>query len=673
MPALPRLRTGLFERLSAQLRFVPPEAARRQLVRAEGLADEVFADLNPVARATGSGGGRGRGESATRVSAVPSAASVGERYYPGAWVVARLTGYTGADIGRLAAEGEMIPGAALLGDVCAYIEHLSEAAQVTAGEVLEDVEAAAPARRLGLRRGRPGGTGAPARKGGGAESERETVLTSGELCRRWNVSRRTLERLRALGLYARRVRPAAPAAGAGKTGAARRRGFSTLAYSARVVAAFERARGAGVAPGAGTEGGVPQRKTRGVRALSPEQVEAVIERARGAGHRRDAGERGAGSIAAFCRIEAATLAEQVPGLSGETIRRIVREHEERTGEELFPLRGGAGGAGAGTGRGDRAGAASRTSVHRSGVRTRVASLKRAVELFMRAHPEHAGEHPLLVREDAAEVLLAPVSVREGLRGAWPRGAAELLGEARLSSATPAEARMEAQRGFAYELLLHEARRLARVVTPKSARVKERLDELETMLRWATLLKSELVRGQLGLIARSADAAIAAAGGGGARAAMTRLEDLPGPLMDEALGLALAAVIEAVERFDPFKGGRVAAPVGIALSRVLTPWAREVVASGRAARLSEGSQGLGAREHARRVLADPLGNMHPWSMPVGLSRGVEETIERMDAGSVERRVMEARLGLAGVHPLRVAEAARRLGLTPARVRRVRMPA
>ena len=66
-------------------------------------------------------------------------------------------------------------------------------------------------------------------------------------------------------------------------------------------------------------------------------------------------------------------------------------------------------------------------------------------------------------------------------------------------------------------------------------------------------------------------------------------------------------------------------------------------------------------------------MHPWSVLVGLSRGMEETIERMDAGSVERRVMEARLGLAGVHPLRVAEAARRLGLTPARVRRVRMPA
>jgi len=150
MPRLSRLTNESLARLAEELRFAPPPALERDIARAEDLA----AELDP------------------------------EQWYPEDWVVFRITGYRPE-----LDEPATILGSALLADLSAFVERLSEPAK-------PDADA-------------PG------------------LIALDDLCARWGVSARTIARMRKTGLIARRARTKA--------------GQPVLVFREEVVDRFERA------------------------------------------------------------------------------------------------------------------------------------------------------------------------------------------------------------------------------------------------------------------------------------------------------------------------------------------------------------------------------------------------------------------------------------------------
>jgi transposase len=158
MPRLSALRLAALADLAEQLRFVPRKAVVRQLERAVELAG----DIEP------------------------------ERNYPEDWVIERITGYR-PDLDGPAT----LVGAALVGDLSAFVERVSDAARLTASDL--------PRGTLGVE----------------------------ALAERWRVSRRTVERYRRHGLVAHRARD--------------ERNVTTLVFTPLAIERFEAARGPALA------------------------------------------------------------------------------------------------------------------------------------------------------------------------------------------------------------------------------------------------------------------------------------------------------------------------------------------------------------------------------------------------------------------------------------------
>jgi len=156
MPRLTRLRVGALEDLAGQLRFAPRRRIIAQLGAARALADEI----DP------------------------------ERTYPEDWVVYRITGFRPET-----EDPALLVGEALRGDLSAFVERVSDRAELTAADLPE-------------------------------------FLTIDELAARWGVNRKTLERARRRGLIAQRYRDES-------------RGVR-LAFPVESVEAYERRHGEGV-------------------------------------------------------------------------------------------------------------------------------------------------------------------------------------------------------------------------------------------------------------------------------------------------------------------------------------------------------------------------------------------------------------------------------------------
>jgi hypothetical protein len=316
----------------------------------------------------------------------------------------------------------------------------------------------------------------------------------------------------------------------------------------------------------------------------------------------------------------------------------------------------------------------------------------------RSHPIIS---PVFERDDAEEVLLGAGAVAAGLRPDWPTSASELLREARAQQAPDAHA--EQQRAAAYRYLLWrshvEIRALASLsTTSRAAKARtpgrgpragvgakgglaRRVEQIETWLTWASRLKCELVRSQLGLIVRTIDVSLSEQAaesrqrGQPARARAASIEAIGDERAREVINVALAAAIEGVERFDPFQGGRLAAPVGLAVGRAVGRW---VAAHGdRAARkgapplpLPATGRSVGASE-GRPLLDDLATRMHPWQAWIEPPPGTRERTRQLPPDDPARRVMEMRWGWTadGAHPRSAAEVGFALGMRPMRVRMI----
>lgn len=549
MPALPRLTTGPMRALAERLRrYVPPEAARRQLIRAEALAEEVMRDLYAPA--------------GTRTTDSAQAGAPDDRAYPFAWVQWRITGYREPDwpstslradataeplstelttIDRDTDDGSdpegVILAPALLTDLAALIEHLSVAAELTEPALPNDTGDATPTTRLRGRQPKPVSRRRALAADVAKTPAQETWLTIEDLCARWKVSRKTIERWRRQGLWCRRVRitptkrttatdlAATPPRRAGpprrRESAPGRRGRESSAtalsrswFALSTVERFER-----LVRMRDLDGPDPAsiRSPRSGKRLTPTVRRRIVRHA----------ERYARllhlPLMRICR----RLAERY-GTTPETIRRTLHsiEAEPRT----------------------RSAERSRTTSMRSDRAAIVRRLRAAL-------PQGRIVGPTFTLPSAGEVLLAPKPVRTNLRAWRPASLVALTAEAR--TAAPADAETEFQRAVACCFLLWRAGLTIESSKALRAISADDLDRVVVDLLWAARLRTELVRSQIALVLRTIEATLD-----------TPIDSLSAAETSHVWRLGLDAATAGTERFDPFKGGRLAAPVGLSVGRTL---------------------------------------------------------------------------------------------------------
>lgn len=563
MPRALKIRTPALAELARQLRFQPPDAARRQLERAEELALQLL-DESPHEP---------------------------DRLWPVEWIVFRITGYR-PEAGTGLAEGATTT-ADLHADLVGLIESLGIASRYTDAQLL----ASAP----------------------------RQWLTAEELCSRWKISRRTLDRYRPLGLFARPVMPEAQGAG--------RRAPRKSLFSLRAVEAFARANG---------------------NLLVHAAAFSRVDDASGAAlHRRAARYRARlGWSLSRC---AARLAQKFDRSAG-AVRRAILAHDATLPEPVFAVRSrlrpqDRAAAAAALRRGGRARDVarktrrSRASVYRMAAAERAARLR---GLALPARPDALAQSPAA----QAKVLSAP-PVTTGLARPLPTTIAELLEQA---APTEPPAPWERAVAGAYALLRAQAAAAIAALPRKSPRVlgdepdgAGGIDWIETRLRWAARLKAELVRAGLGLALRTVESR-----------AHRSIAAVPAAQAAELADALLGALSEAAEVFDASKGGRFAAPAGLALNRVVSRWLDAHaghVAPGRA---------LPRPDPAHVQLEDPWPALTPWNAWLEVSTAARAKIDTL--AGVERDVLLARMGWDARPPRTVIQAAAELSVSTLLVQR-----
>jgi len=520
VPRLTALRVAALERLAAELRFTPRARVLEILRRAESLAATTSPDD-----------------------------VVDERD-----LVRALTGYT-PDQDDPAA----IPGDALLADLSALVERVSDAARIRAADL-------------------PG------------------AVAAGELARRWGISEKTLARRRREGLVAWRVR--APS------------GKVALRYTPEAAEAFRRAQTES-APAA------PRLSASDRRRLA--RAAAALERRFG-----------------WARTRAAKAIASKHGRAYETVRRALER-------ELGPPRARAGarsraGALARWRRGEPVAGIARDAGRSPATARRWIDDARARAVLALNLPP--AEPPL--DPAAAERALASPAAATNLLVKPATRAADFVASAR--AAPPANPAETADLAAAHTALLLRAR---------AAAEGARADEAETAIRWAGLLRRKLVHRHR----RLALAAIESAIGG-------ELLRLPAPAVRALHREAMRAVAEGVASHDARRGGSVAGPINVALTRRLA----------RAPETRDARRALAGRDAARAALSDaPLDDWgsfaDPWRDPLGPASGPLLAPGTLAGDPALTGWASLRLGLGGEPPLTAEAAARRAGLTPQRAARL----
>ncbi len=245
--------------------------------------------------------------------------------------------------------------------------------------------------------------------------------------------------------------------------------------------------------------------------------------------------------------------------------------------------------------------------------------------------------PTFELKDAREVLLGHPAVTHGLGAGGETDVRELIEGARQSP--PPSRKEEQTRGVAVQFLKFDAaRRIAELdrLHPGAGEV----DRLETDLRWAARLMAELLRTQLRLVIDTIDARAGRA-----------IEQLPGGEVVALLRGALRAAAGAVHGFDPFRGGRLAGVVGIAVDKFAAGAVRAVAKNEKRAAVVLGS---GVR------IAD-------WTMEVASWQRRIEPRERVvraawRGGESWEVFLAARFGFAGGPPRTLKELSEDRGVT-----------
>jgi transposase len=433
------------------------------------------------------------------------------------------------------------------------------------------------------------------------------VIAGDELVKRWNVTVRTLERDRRAGLLAVRVIAAD--------------GTARLAYLKRSVEAFEKR---GVR-------GAASRKTPA--RLTAAQRERIVREA--AGYRRRLG----WSLAKV----SARLAERF-GVSMQAVRQLLLRREARAKAPIFdepgPMHGERRRELFEAWRGGGSPAALAREYGRSAASVQRLVNERRGELLRRIEwpgvPDDAGAFGIGLDVP----ILSHPAVVAGLDAGADDSSAGFIASA--EDAGP-EAELEHARALAYQVLRWQARSMVASL-PRFSPRSSVLDEIETRLRWAALLKIELMRSVQGIAAR----AVAERSG-------VALESMRPAELSRWRRAAMDAAGWGVDHFDPFSGGRLAAPVSVALARSLAAVAHADEADiwARRTELAPGAM----EEHWNRRIAP----WQAWLDPPGRVVAAVASGAGTDAASA----LALRFGLGGLRPRTLAEVRRELGVSAQR--------
>lgn len=553
MPPLPRLHIGAIQDLERQLRFAPPAALRKQIDRIEVLCTELAPDQT----------------------------------YPRDWLVFRITGYrtdsatpqrsatatNRRDSSSSAHAAELLVGSALLADLGVLIERLCDAAGIQDSELL-----------------------GPPRDSELAASSAEW-MDAEALTERWSISRKTLDRYRRLGLTARRVTDPSgrsrllfrrshverfeqlhthrlnTAAGFSRiephvedkiVRLARkyhaRLGWSLNQTAKRLAERFDRSHEAVrlllkrtlTAPNSlGRTSGPPRavEKSSELRSSSHsptaegrKQPCSVTPTSAFKGRRRTRpqihGDQHAGTTD---DLPSPPIFTEPGPLSPRQIRVIARAYAWGIDVDQLAVRF----------------RKSRPTIYRvihvcEADRLRSIDLSSIVE--MDRVPTPATEKATL-DHPVARLHLGPRVPDPPLRSL-----ADYLAYA--ADYPVLDPTVERAAALAFHTLIHRARQSIASLSPHHPSAAT-IDRVQTDLRWATFLKIRLVLSQVPLVLKSLRVQL----GGD-------LIELPRSAAQQLLTRAMNAVIEAIDRHDPSKGGRLAAPCGLAITRAASQWQRE---------------------------------------------------------------------------------------------------
>ena len=444
------------------------------------------------------------------------------------------------------------------------------------------------------------------------------------LCARWRVSRKTVERWRRMGLVALRVRGT--------------QGKPRLLFPIESVERFERSQGARIGGAAGYS------------RIGPTLEERMLRRA-----------------AAYARLgctlnQAAKRIAARYGRALETVRQLLKRSDADAAAPIFAQRGPpdprereliarAHWFGIESGDVARRLGRSTASVHRAADDERAARLRMvagAIASLAPVHEDHqAGAKPATRKQPGAEAALSHESVTSDLGSGGCTDLLELVTAAREGGV--ALGVEERARAVAYRVLI--ARTAAGIAAlPAHGAGALALERIETDLRWASRLKAELVRSHLPLLVRTLEGAIG-----------RPLEEVRATALAGLVSHGIGALGEAVDVFEPGKGGRLAAPAGLALTRVGARFAREV---GAEAGRTPGRPRATARLSAGTHMEDWTRRLCPWQR-FGARLWLEPDARvRHGLGALpdrERTLLELRYGW-GPAPATTQEAAARLGIT-----------
>lgn len=508
--------------------------------------------------------------------------------YPEEWVSFRVTGYRPPETGRA-----VLTGADLLADISALAERLSNAAGIGWVEAREV----------------------------------DHALDADELCARWSISRKTLERYRRRGLPARRV--------------AVEKGLSKLAFIPAVVERFEQAHA------------LHLKKAATFTRIDERTRERMLKRAARYRRRFD------------CSLHqiAVRLARRFDR-SPEAIRQLLRRSATGPGpDSREPLREKQRRViHRAWRRGIEASAlAERYGVSRGAV-LRALNVERARLLrgLLAGALATPTPPPLFERADADEVLLSAPGVRAGLDLQSERDLLAWITAARVREVVgPAE---ERARLAGYQYLRHSAARLVRALD-HSHPSGLALDEAETRLRWAGLVRAAIVRSQFALLIETCEGRLA-----------RPLHEMRAADVAPLILGSIEAIGQALDHLDHTKGARLAAGAGLAVDRFTARWLREygpgVMLSTRATPTLRAGAALPdwtARLCPWRAWLDPdprLRSILPRLEP-DAARLLAERFGWTGGPPITQKALAAQLNVPLVHAARAERKALRAGLAAAR--------
>jgi hypothetical protein len=618
----------------AQLRYAPKDAVRRAIERGEELASQIEAD--------------------------------GE--YPNEWVVYWITRYRPE--GTSAGGAGTVKGSELLSQVSAFVEHLCNVAELGESDLAVTTEG---------------------KRGKGVEKAVE-FATPDELARRWNISRKTLDRCRSKGLVGRRIKgdkgriyvvinvaaaelfrqrhlsKLSKAAGYTRMDDAtiakivRRAGIYRVKFgwslnqtAKRLSERFGRsheairqilrkydAAGKIEAP---TVAAKPSAEPAGTRAGRPARANADSAKKPGAA-RTARGSKKNTTKQKTAKQDANPESRQSPA------KPVSPPPPKRPGGRIFdepaPMT-----------KKERAVAwrALRWAIepgeiadrlgHSKAAITRGALMERLDRLRSIASELESHESPMFERPDAEEVFLQLPSVRRDLfRMAEPDLGSFLSTHRARVVAVGAE---ESARAIAYHFLLWRARRAIPEVSHLHPSAVE-IDSIETDLRWASRLRAILVRGQFPLMIQTIEGRLGVG-----------LHTLRPADTASFLRVCIAATGEAVHGFDPIRAGtsgaRVAGGVSPIITKLAAQWSKSVVepaAKGRASAVYSLST----------AMDDWTVSMSPWQAWLEPGRRLRTVAIAMKDAHGE--FLRDRFGWGPLGPLTLAQLAAARKLTAMRV-------